>query len=377
LKIAVIGIRGVPANYGGFEVTAENVVTRLVERGHKVTVYCRGNSAGKLSEYKGLSLKYLPSIEMMNLSTPSHSLFAVIAALFCDYDAIFGFNIGNSVFFAISRLFGQKTTIFVDGLDWKREKWGNFARWYLKKNEYLSTKICSHIVVDATPAQKHFADEYGVNVQYIPSGADIVDSVEPTGILEKLGLTKKRFVSVIGRLTKEKRQDLIVSAFRKVDTDMKLVVVGGNPYDTDFVESVRAAAGDDKRIVLTGPVYGKEVDELYFESAVFVNASTVEGTSLSILQAMGNGCALLVSDIPENVSAVYGGALEFETHSPDNFVEQFQRIIDDEPLRAELSAKAKDVVRKYYSWDVATDKFERLLTDTARRRSKIKDQKSK
>ncbi len=365
MHFAVLGIRGIPASYGGFEVTAENVVTRLAKRGHKITVYCRGSGKGKPKSYKGVELVYLPSLELPHMSTPSHTTIAALHAIFKPYDAVFAFNVGNALQVMLLRLFGKRSVLFVDGLDWKREKYGKFGRWFLRRSEAVAVRVAKHIVVDAIPAKEHYLKTYGVEVHYIPSGSEIVDSVEPTGILEKLGLEPKRYVAVIGRLTPEKRQDMIARAFKRVKTDMKLVIVGGNPYNPDYVERVRKAAEGDERIIVPGPIYGKEVDELYFNAAVFVNASQIEGTSLSILQAMGNGCALLVSDIPENVSAVHGAALVFKADSFDDFVEKFQRIVDDEALRRKLAEKAKDVVKRHYSWDAATDKFEKLLIDAA------------
>ncbi|MCD6418177.1 glycosyltransferase family 4 protein [bacterium] len=367
MRIAVIGIRGIPANYGGFEVTAQNVVSRLAEKGHEITVYCRGWRKGKPKTFDGINLKYLPSLELPHLSTPSHTAISAVDAIFRKYDVIFAFNIGNAIDVLLLKIFGKRSVMFVDGLDWKREKYGVFGRWFLRKSEALAAKVAAHIVVDAIPAQRHYLETYGKNVEYIPSGSEIVESVERTGILEKLGLQPKRYVATIGRLTPEKRQDLIAKVFKQVKTDMKLVIVGGNRYLPDFVERVKQAAQGDDRIIVPGPIYGAEADELYFNAAVFVNASTIEGTSLSILQAMGNGCALLVSDISENVSAVYDAALVFQTNSFDDFLQKFQKIVDDEDLRNVLSQKAKEVIRKYYSWDIAAEKFEKLLLDAAKK----------
>ena len=365
MRIATIGIRGIPANYGGFEVTAENVVKRLARRGHQITVYCRGSGKGKPREYLGMRLIYLPSLELPHLSTPSHSAISAIDAIFRSYDAIFAFNVGNALPVLLMRIFGKKSVLFVDGLDWKRDKYGAFGRWFLRKSESLAEKVSAHIVVDAISAKKHYLQAYGKEVHFIPSGAEITESVEKTGILEKLNIESKKYVLSVGRLTPEKRQHLIAEAFKKVKTDMKLVIVGGNRYNQEYVKKVREAASGDDRIIIAGSIYGRETDELYFNSAVFVNASKVEGTSLSLLQAMGNGNALLVSDIEENHFAVHNCAIEFKVDDFDDFVEKFNLLVNDKPLQKELSERAKDVIKKYYSWDVATDKFEKLLMDAA------------
>jgi len=367
MRFAVLGIRGLPASYGGFEVTAENVVTRLARRGYEITVYCRGSAHDRLREYEGVALRYMPSLELPHMSTPSHTTIAAMDVALRKFDAIFAFNVGNSIQVMLMRLFGKKSVLFVDGLDWKREKYGKFGRWFLRKSEALAARIARHIVVDALPAQQHYLDTYGRAVEYVPSGADIIESVMPTGILQKLGIRPKAYVAAIGRLTPEKRQHLIAQTFKQVKTDMKLVIVGGNRYNPDYVDKVKAAVAGDDRILVTGPIYGKEADELYFNAAIFVNASTIEGTSLSILQAMGNGCALLVSDIRENVSAVHDAALQFKADSMDDFVQNFQRLTQDGNLRDELSLKARKVVRDFYSWEVAADKFEKLLVDAARK----------
>ncbi len=365
MKIGVLGIRGIPANYGGFEVTAENTVKILARRGHDITVYCRGFRRGRPREYEGIKLRYLPSLELPHLSTPTHTTIATLDAIFRDFDAIFAFNVGNAIQVMILRLFGKKSVLFVDGLDWKRQKYGAFGRWFLKKSEALAARVAHHIVVDALPAQKHYEKAYGRKVHYIPSGTEIVTSVEKTGVLERLGLEPKKYVLSVGRLTPEKRQHLIAEAFKRVKTDMKLAIVGGNPYNPEYVEKVKKAAEGDPRIIVPGPIYGKETDELYFNAAVFVNASEVEGTSLSILQAMGNGIPLLVSDIDENKAAVHGAALLFRWNDFDDFVEKFQKIVEDEQLRRQLAEKSIEVAKKFYSWEQTATQFEKLLMDAA------------
>ena len=366
MRIGVIGIRGLPANYGGFEVTAENIVKRLAQRGHEITIYCRGFANGKPKELEGMRLIYLPSLELPHLSTPSHTTIAAMDAFFRKFDAVFAFNVGNALQVALLRLAGKKSVLFVDGLDWKRDKYGSFGKWFLRNCENLAAKVAGHVVVDALPAQEHYFKAHGTEAHFIPSGSDIIEQVDKTGILDKLGLESGNFVISIGRLTPEKRQHLIAEAFKQVRTDMKLVIVGGNPYDTEYIRKVETCVQGDDRIIYTGPIYGKEVDELYLKAAIFINASRIEGTSLSLLQAMGTGCALLVSDIPENHSAVHGELLEFETENFDDFVTKMQRIVDDKDLRQKLSQKAREIVENYYSWDAATDKFEKLLFDIAK-----------
>ena len=365
MKIAILGIRGVPANYGGFEVTAEKIAKILVRRGHEITVYCRGLRRNRPDEYEGMKLRYLPSLELPHLSTPTHTMLAAVDAAFRSYDAIFAFNVGNALQVMILRIFGKKSVLFVDGLDWKRQKYGRFGKWFLRKSEALAARVAHHIVVDAIPAQKHYEEAYGRKVHYIPSGTEIVTSVPETGVLERLGVEPKKYVLSVGRLTPEKRQHLIAEAFKRVKTDMKLVIVGGNPYNPEYVEKVREAARDDPRILVPGPIYGDETNELYFHAAVFVNASEVEGTSLSILQAMGNGIPLLVSNIPENHAAVHGCALEFKWDDFDDFVAKFQQIVSDENLRNALAQKSVQVAREYYSWERAAEQFEKLLLDAA------------
>ena len=365
LKIAIIGIRGFPANYGGFEVTSENVAVRLVERGHSVTAYCRGFKGSKPDKYNGIKLRYLPSIELVNLSTPSHTTFAALDCALRKFNAIFAFNVGNALQVKFLRMFGKKSVLFVDGLDWKRQKYGIIGRTFLKRCESLAASAAKHIVVDAIPAQEHYYKKYEKKVHYIPSGSQVIEYVRSTGVLEKYGLQPKKYVTSIGRFTQEKRQDLIVKAFRETKTDMKLVMVGGNKYNPEFEERVKLAAGDDPRVILTGSIYGTAVDELYFKSAIFINASLIEGTSLSLLQAMGSGSAILVSDIPENIAAVHEAALAFRHDDYDDFVQKFQQLLDSNEMRDKLAEKGKKVIEKYYSWDVSTTKFEKLLLDAA------------
>ena len=226
LRVALLGTRGVPASYSGFETCAEELGARLAARGHAVTVYCRVphiSHAGR--HYRGMRLVKLPTIRQKHLDTIAHSFLSSIHALFMGYDVALYFNVGSGLVSWIPRLGGQRVVLNVDGLDWKRKKWGRFARWFIRTSERWATRCAHRVVTDSRRVQQYYLTRYGADSAYIAYGAEAV-AAPPGPHLARHGLEPGRYVLFVGRLVPENCAHHLVEAFDGLATDLKCVIVG-------------------------------------------------------------------------------------------------------------------------------------------------------
>ena len=302
LRVALLGTRGVPATYSGFETCAEELGARLAARGHAVTVYCRvPHISYPGREYRGMRLVKLPTIRQKHLDTIAHSFLSSIHALFMRYDVALYFNVGNSPVSWIPRLGGQRVVLNVDGLDWKRKKWGRFARWFIRSSERWAARCAHRVVTDSRRVQQYYLDRYRARSVYIAYGAE--PGTVPHGRqLERWGLRPRGYVLFVGRLVPENCAHHLVDAFRDLATDMKCVIVGDAPYAEAYIRALRASS--DPRVVFTGYLFGEGYHELLSSAYCFVETSEVGGTHPALLEAMAAGAAVIVNDTPENLETI-------------------------------------------------------------------------
>lgn len=362
MRIALLGTRGVPASYSGFETCVEELGQRLVERGHEVTVYCRAHHITyDKPTYKGMHLIILPTITNKYLDTIVHSFLSSLHSLLHPYDIALYFIAGNSPVTWIPRLRGTKTVLNVDGLDWKREKWPPLAKRYIQIAEYLATKIPNVYLTDSRVVQRYYENRYGDNPPYIPYGSEI-ERLPPGEVLAEYGLSPEKYVLFVGRLVPENNVDHLIDAFRKLDTDSKCVIVGGSCYADDYIEHLREKASGDPRIVFTGFVFGRGYHELGSNAAIFVESSGVGGTHPAIVEAMAFGSCVVVNDTPENEETIgdagfsYSGAVGAES-----LAEELERLLSRPDLISEYGERARQYAREHYSWEHVTDEYERLF----------------
>jgi glycosyltransferase involved in cell wall biosynthesis len=262
MKIALLGTRGIPASYSGFETCVEQLGQRLAARGHDVTVYCRSHHISYSgTEYKGMRLVKLPTIANKYLDTIVHSFLSSLHALFQGYDIGLYFIAGNSPVTWIPRLVGTRTLLNVDGLDWRRDKWPSMAKKYIQFSEYLATILPTNYLTDSKHVQHYYKEKYHDEPDYIPYGSD-VEILLPGETLKEYGLEPRKYILFVGRLVPENCAHHIVDAFRKIDTDLKCVIVGDSAYAEEYKNTLRNLAGNDSRIVFTGYVFGKGYQEL-------------------------------------------------------------------------------------------------------------------
>ena len=359
MRIALLGTRGIPANYGGFETFAEELSTRLVERGHQVTVYCRQPHAERT--YRGVRLQYLPTIRHKYLDTIAHTAISTLHLLAHRADVALYCNGANAIFTPWPRVLAMPVALNVDGIERKRKKWNAAARaWYLV-SEWL-TKFCPSVVVtDARTIYDYYLTRYRKKSVFIPYGAP-TGKVATTAALDKLGLQRGRYFLYVTRLEPENHPLEVRQAFETVVTDMKLALVGDAPYAQDYIRRVRDTT--DPRVILPGAIYGTGYHELQSHCFAYIHATEVGGTHPALIEAMGRGALVLYRNTPENAEVAGDAGIPFE---PDNLPLRLRQVFSlSEFERESLRRKAMERVRANYSWDVVTDAYEGLLTGLKR-----------
>ncbi len=359
MNIALIGTRGVPANYGGFETCVEEVGKRLVERGHSVTVYCRASYyEDKPKTYLGMDLVYLPNIRRKSLDTLSHSFLSVCHALFKGFDVFMIFNSANSPFMLLPKIMGKKAAINTDGLEWKRGKWGAFAKKYYKFSEWVAVKLANRVVTDSPILESYYREEYGVESSCIAYGAPIKKSRNP-GLIESLGLKPGEYFLQITRFEPENNPLLTIQAYNKLDTDKKLVLVGGVKYESDYSTRIKKGASDG--VVMPGFIYDAELlTELWCNSHAYIHGNEVGGTNPALLQSMANGAFVISVDVPYNREVLGDGGIFYEK-TPDNLADKMRWTLENTAQLDGYIERAIERIEERYTWDGITDKYEALF----------------
>ena len=354
MRIALLGTRGIPANYGGFETFAEELSTRLVIRGHQVPVYCR--EAHPESLYRGVRLQYLPTIRHKYFDTIAHTAVSTWHLLRHRPDVALYCNGANAIFTVAPRLLGVPVALNVDGIERKRKKWNRAARaWYLM-SEWLS-KFCPTVVVtDALTIQEYYRRRYHTQSVFIPYGAE-VGKVASAEVLAKLGLEAGRYFLYVSRLEPENHPLEVRQAFEQVVTPMKLALIGDAPYAHEYIRRVRDTS--DPRIVMPGAIYGAGYRELGSHCFAYIHATEVGGTHPALIEAMGRGALVLYRNTPETAEVAGDAGIPFESAELTATLRRCLAMpeLDRERLRQAAIAR----VRAHYSWDAVTDEYEELL----------------
>jgi glycosyltransferase involved in cell wall biosynthesis len=364
MRIALLGTRGIPASYSGFETCVEQLGQRLAARDHEVTVYCRSHHITYQDKYyKGMRLVKLPTIPNKYFDTIVHSFISSLHALFQRYDVALYFIAGNSLVTWIPRLVGTKTIINVDGLDWRREKWPPLAKKYIQLAEYLATILPTEYLTDSRHVQGYYRQQFGGEPVYIPYGSE-VNILPPREILARYNLLPRKYVLFVGRLVPENCAHHLVEAFRSIKTDMKCVIVGDAPYAEDYKVYLKKLAEGDERIIFTGYVFGNGYQELGSNAYLFVESSGVGGTHPALVEAMAFGNCVVVHDTPENIETIGGGLAGFAYEGQSGAASLgkiLKRLIEDPETVRRCRPKTREFAQKNYSWDAVTDEYERLF----------------
>ena len=360
MKIAVFGHKRIPSREGGVEIVAEELSTRMAAKGHEVTCYNRaghyvsGNQfdAERRCSYRGVRLKTVPTLDFKGLAAVSASCFAAVASAFSCAKVVHIHAEGPAFMSWLPKLFGKKVIVTVHGLDWQREKWKNgFGAKYIRTGEKMAVRFADEIIVLSENVQNYFRDTYGRETVFIPNGVSSPEKVPAQQITETFGLKKDEYILFLGRLVPEKGVHYLIEAFMQTDTDKKLVIAGGSSDTDDYVENLKQRAATDSRILFTGFVQGRILEELYSNAYVYVLPSDLEGMPLSLLEAMSYGNCCVVSDIPECADVVEDRAVTFPKGNVEALRACLQELCDDAQKVSNYKKNASAFICEKYNWD--------------------------
>ena len=370
LRIAILGTRGVPGNYGGFETFADEFGSRLAARGHEVTVYGRTRySDAGVRFYRGMRIVRLPAIPQKHAETLSHTLVSALHAAFRSYDIVYVCNSANAPICFIPWARRQTTILNVDGLEWQRRKWGRAARSYYHWAARLAARMPINVVTDADVIQAYYRDVLGRETRCFVYGTKLWDRGAQAERLAPYGLERDRYLLYVSRMEPENNALLVVSAFREVITDMPLVMVGDAPYAREYVHQVRQAA--DSRVRFLGFVYGDSYHALSANAYLHVQATEVGGTHPALVEAMGHRNAVVAHDVPEHREVLGDAGAYFGYRNAGDLARQLQRLIDDPDRRADLQSRSEARVLERYGWDAVTDAYEDYFTELLARQRRV------
>ena len=359
MKIAIMGIRGIPANYGGFETFAEEIAPRLVERGHEVTVYGRSNNIKYIDEfYKGVRIVILPTISHKYFDTVAHSFLTTLHGLFNKYDVILFCNSANSVYTFLPRVMGTKVVINVDGLEWKRAKWNVFGKNFYKISEFLSTILPNAVVTDSKEIQYYYEKKFKKKSTFIPYGAP-TQKAQTKESLEQFDLEPQSYLLYVSRFEPENNTHLVLKAFEQVKTDKKLVMIGGAPYSASYIKNLKSTT--DPRIVFTGFVYGTAYKELQSNSYFYIQATQAGGTQPALLDGMGHGNCILANDVPQHREVLSDAGIYFTKNNKDDLSAKMKWLCDHPEIVEKYKKISIKRVREKYSWNKVTQDYENLF----------------
>jgi glycosyltransferase involved in cell wall biosynthesis len=373
VRIAMVGTRGIPASYSGFETCVEELSARLVARGHRVTVYCRRHHITHPGDrYRGARLVKLPTIRNKYLDTIVHTALSCLHLLAHRHDMVMMFIAGNAPVALIPRLAGMPVALNVDGLDWQREKWPGPAKRYIQFAEWVATKFPHAVVTDSRAVEAYYRRRYGVATTCIAYGASSAH-LPPGPTLARLGLEPGRYVLYVGRLVPENCADHLADAFAALADDlppgMKAVIVGDAPYAADYIAALRARAGE--RVVLPGYIFGDGYWELVGNAYAYAFTSGASGTHPALLEAMAGGNCVLAHDTPTNRETGGDAILYYDgARGAAALAEGLRRLFADPALVDEYGARAAERAADRYDWDRITDEYEALFRRLAGGRSR-------
>ena len=343
---------------GGIEIVVKELCTRMVRNGCTVTCYNRsghhvsGAEYDNKTEYEGICQKYVPTIEKKGLAAVSSSFFAAFYSAFGKYDVVHIHAEGPAFFAWLPKVCGKKVVVTIHGIDWQREKWkSGFGSKFIRQGEKNAVKYADEIIVLSKGVQDYFKNTYDRDTWFIPNGVNRPEIRKAELITQKFGLTENSYILFLGRLVPEKGIRYLIEAFKNVCTDKKLVIAGGSSDTDSFMKELQESAKEDDRIILTGFVQGKILDELYSNAYIYTLPSDLEGMPLSLLEAMSYGNCCLVSDIPECTEVVEDKALIFKKSDIEDLKEKIQDACDHPEKVMKLKQQAADFVCKKYNWD--------------------------
>jgi glycosyltransferase involved in cell wall biosynthesis len=361
IHIAILGTRGIPARYGGFETFAEEISKRLVSRGHRLTVYKRhafGKKGPKEIEYEGIQIISAPTVMHKYLETPLHSLFSFLDLFKRKVDVVLLCNAANSPFAWLCRLKGTPLAINVDGIERNRAKWNALGRlWYLL-GERCSVWFANRVIADAKVISDYYLERYGKKTEVIAYGAKAVKK-DPGEILKKFNLETRQYILYVSRLEPENNALGVIEAYNKLSPDIPLVIVGDAPYAREYIEKLKTVAG--KNVIFTGYQFAEAYQELQSNCLIFIQATEVGGTHPALIEAMAYGNCVIANGTPENIEVLGESGLVYSKNNFDELSKLIEGILVDPKSISDYGEKAKKRAKEVYNWDKVTEQYEKLF----------------
>jgi glycosyltransferase involved in cell wall biosynthesis len=359
MRIAIMGIRGLPSTYSGYETFADEVGSRLVQRGHDVLVYCRSALFPQRPEtFHGMKLIYQPSLETKEFSTLTHTWFCMADVLRRKTDAILVCNVANGLHLIVPRLFGRKTAINVDGLEWKRPKWNRWGKAYFRFAARMACRLADVVICDAHAMTDIYKRDFGVDALTIAYGANAEASTQPE-VLAQYGLEPQRYFLIASRLVPDNNADLIVRAFSGVQTEMPLVIAGGANYESLFVSDLKETA--DARVRFLGHINQPDhIKELHCNAYAYLHGHEFGGTNPALLKALGFGNCILALDTPFNREVLGDDYGILYRKDADDLRRKIQDVVDHPDVRDRYARRAPQRIAEAYTWEHITDQYEDL-----------------
>jgi glycosyltransferase involved in cell wall biosynthesis len=364
LNIVMLGHKRIPSREGGVEIVVEELSTRMVNAGHKVTCLNRAGKhvsgkefgAASLSEYKGVRIRKVLTLDKKGLAAMSASLTGAVVAAFGRYDVVHFHAEGPCAMLWLPKLFGKRCVATIHGLDHQRAKWGRFARAYIMLGEKCAAKFADEIIVLSKGVQQYFRDTYGRETVFIPNGVSKPEIREAKEITDCFGLEKDSYILFLGRLVPEKGIHYLIEAYRNIKTDKKLVIAGGVSDSGEYGEELKKLADNHPDIVFTGFVQGSLLEELYSNAYLYVLPSDLEGMPLSLLEAMSYGNCCVTSDIEECAAVITDHGVTFPKGNVASLTETLQTLCDDMKIVTKYKEQAANYITGRYSWDDVTER---------------------
>ena len=361
MRIAMIGVRGVPVIYSGFETLAEKLSTGLVRKGHKVTVYSRkGYVDPERKTYRGVKIITLPSIRSKNWETFVHSFVSTLhACIKGKYDLIYFIGVGSTIFSLVPRILGTKTAVNVDGLDWRREKWGSVGKAYLALSEALACLLPNVVITDSLYIKRYYKRKYGKDTVYLPYGYE-PNVGKDRRVLGRFGLSAGKYIVWVGRLVPDNHTDELIRAFETLKTSLKCVIVGDDRLNGEYKNKIRTLAANDNRMVFTGFLDREEYTALVKNALCYIETKRSGGTHPSLVEAMGFGTLIISNNHSANREVVGSGAIYYRKGSVRSLAGVITAAIRGRDTM-KLRKISLNIARTKYSWAKIIKQYEAVF----------------
>jgi len=361
-----MGSRGVPNRYGGYETLMEELATRLVRDGLRVTVYCRRHLTPEgLTEFNGARLAVLPTVRTKHLETPIHTLLSTLHATAQNFDAALVVNSANALFVPILQAAGVPVALHVDGIEKRRAKWGALGRGVYALSERLATVVPDRLVTDARVIEEHYLERYGAESTAIAYGVDPEPLQLPIALRGALGIQPRKYFLYVSRFEPENNPHSVAKAYRSVGGDLPLVMLGGAPYASRFIRGF--TEGADRRVVFPGAIYGDGYRQLLSNALAYVQATEVGGTHPALVEAMGYGNVIVANDTPENREVAGDAALYFRARQPASLAERLNWVLDHRDDLEHLRSAAAERAAERFSWERVSEQYRVMFEEMAGR----------